>query len=600
MIIFVVSEVYLLELLSICMNKNIHTCIYSLLLFKKVIVASYVYLNMFPISLRHRLLRGCLRKKEGSKVNSATEAFFSFFREILEDENAPEELSESFGSLYITNYTGAQSLPLLFFCLAGSKEITPVDKNKKSCSEGFPLSMRSTLLYPISDSTSPPVIRCHPLWYEHSSPVAVLRLVVSLLSSFDNDEDVDFSRFNSEIETKIVDECEKNGSAKNRVVEKAFLCSASLKISKNSHFLSFKVPYSSQKEKRILQFDIFLDLQRERFPVLVHSLSSSGTASKNSCNEEFSPPFCDSALTASTHQLVHHIRKRESVFLCALANVVSEIIFFIRHGKREYESDDKRAAVSPENYASCPSKWRLELPVYQVRIKAHDNAETRLSILVPNVVETIIDSVISAKFSICQVGTLAIQWLFYISNDMLPLSLESAEALLGLLEHEKKSFCSFDTPFSTRSDVAKTFFVTLFFPASSPSSTSFSEDAKVVEKFFPLPSAVVHCLQGVSRSPSVVMCYIIRKWAPFFQKSVKQIREKWDGRQTQPFLGEVESDVKEEKVTISEKNLSKNEKKLFQYFVASLQKFRPIVQINPCFAAELHSMWRSLVLEQIK
>lgn len=555
-------------------------------------------MNTFPNLLRRRILQGCVRKKEGSKVSSATEAFFYFFREILEDVNAPEELSENFGGLYLTNYAGAQNLPLLFFCFPDTEEKVPVNENRKACSESFPLSVYPVSLCPFSDTTSPPVILCHPLLYKHSSPVVVLRLVVSILSSFD-DGVAGFSRCNSGIEAEILDECKKNASAANKIGETCFFCDASMTMPKKSDCLSLNVPYFSPKEEGILHFDIFLDLQRECFPVLVHPPSSSDTTSMNSCNEELSPPFCGSHLISIAHQLVCQIRKRESLFLRTLANVVSEIIFFIRHGKRERESDEERTAVSPKNYVSCPSKWRLKVPVYQVCIKARDNAETRLSILIPNAVEKVIDSVISAEFSMCQVGTVAIQWLFYISNDMISLSLESAEALLGLLEREERNLCTFDIPFSTRRDITNSFFVTLSFPVSS-SLASFNEDVRVVEKFFPLPSAVVHCLQGVSRSPSVVMCYIIRKWAPFFQKSVKKKREEWERRQTQPFFSEVDSDSKEEMLSINEKNSPKNEKFLFQYLIESLQKFRPIVQINPCFAVELHFMWRSLVLEKIK
>lgn len=554
------------------------------------------------LSVQERIREGYFRKKEGNSVHSASEAVFHFFRESLGDVRTPEEIAGVFGELFLTNYTGAQNLPLWIYFSSKDEE---KEVKCKSGSLRHPLTHSTTSLLPAGTELPLRLSSLPHSFCDCDISITTFRLVISLLSTFSDNKNHDLSSSGTERQEEK-SQRQENDQKRFTGTEFAVLCGErkSTKAENENNTLSIMVPSSTVPEKSLGTFNIEIDVERVYFSVLKPlSLTSRTTLSPlNNKENEVSPFFCtESVLGGVVHQQISQMRRREADFLFQLAKFFREIIFLLENDRKADQREEHASGRSALSLA-FGSPIHITVPLYQIRCEASDAADTRLSALVPNVLENMIDSVITAEHSICQLGTVVLQWMFYVAKNVLPFSLQAAKVLLDLLESEERNIRIFDTSLFIRSDIIR-FLLLLLSPSPPTSLKSTCMEHVKIQKMFPLPSAVVHCLQGVSRSPSVVLCYVIRKWAHFFKKGIRHRKER--GKKV---FSDYLTSTEEEGVQAAGKNTFQcedsstemDERYLFQNLIASFRKFRPMVHPNPCFSAELHSMWRSLVLQYEK
>lgn len=555
---------------------------------------------MFPVSLQKRVAKQWHQRKETTAISTANEAAFHFFQEKLKDIDAPNEISAAFGGLYLTSLVGAEGLPIWILSVPTAAKLRKLSM-ECDAEMGCSVLMRPiSLADPIDSNFCVKMRLPHLSGLESGTSVTLFRLVVSTLSSFS-----DSNSTNSDLSSA---KDKKEVRKKQRGSEKITLKNGDEGVSSCTRYpqeaikcdtLTAMVPYCKLLEKGVRTFQMQLNVKREYFPILGASLTPSTSDSANSSTKEPRSSFSyGSSLLDDVNELISQMRKREGGFLLELAELFRSLISLLRDGKKGQDTEKSEPRATP---LSCNLSVQVTVPLYQIRFLAHDTAETRLSTMVSNVLERIIDSVITAEYSMCHLGTIALQWLFYVSNNALPLSLRAAEVFLELIQSEEKNLRSINSFLCSRSDILHS--LAPFIHASDSSLPTAGDGVDgIAEKMFSLPSAVVHCRQGVSRSPSVVMCYIIRRWAPFFRKSICKRREQLAG------LASKDLGPKKKEGTVGMESTSSyngdstsdgGEKLFFQDFLSSFRKFRPMILPNACFAAELHSIWRALVLDKI-
>ncbi|CAD2219573.1 Dual specificity phosphatase, catalytic domain containing protein, putative [Angomonas deanei] len=88
------------------------------------------------------------------------------------------------------------------------------------------------------------------------------------------------------------------------------------------------------------------------------------------------------------------------------------------------------------------------------------------------------------------------------------------------------------------------------------------------------PSTIVHCLQGVSRSASVVLIYFMQTYSKFLS-TVRQF--------------EIQNNV----------SIQTDKSQLVSYagLLEAVQALRPVVRPNVCFAVEMLALWKRWIEE---
>ncbi|RHW68248.1 kinetoplastid-specific dual specificity phosphatase [Trypanosoma brucei equiperdum] len=267
----------------------------------------------------------------------------------------------------------------------------------------------------------------------------------------------------------------------------------------------------------------------------------------------------------------------------------------------------------------------LSVPIYYFAISMEDNATSRIADVV-DVVEDFMHLLIDAATSVVMETTVILQCLVHIANtfgangpqlsENVSESNDAAakEALLALHRltevmvkktREKQEPRGAVKTAAARNDdcteAAEQISSDVAWPARGdgfqPLVLSLGNDLEPSDflraTLCVLPGVLVHCLKGVSRSPSIIMAYYIRRCAGRIRTPLQQVVE---GER-----GSLHSDDPTNNAAPSGDESGNGDMHVFSFssLLQCLQRARPVVNPQVCFLAELRSMWMRITRERL-
>nr|CCC95016.1 conserved hypothetical protein [Trypanosoma congolense IL3000] len=233
----------------------------------------------------------------------------------------------------------------------------------------------------------------------------------------------------------------------------------------------------------------------------------------------------------------------------------------------------------------------LTVPIYYLHLCIRDNASSRIGEydkVATNFMQLIIDGVVS----VVRRTTAILQGLVFISNMMQsvkPASSMEMESELQKIVHDALAALYHCTELLLRGGGeeqrdGKDLLHSTFSLASivALEDTEFEKYSFLANVSCSLPSVLVHCLKGVSRSPSIVMAFYMRTCAEKFYMLSKVLKG----------LEGATSDAD----ALQSSNISSDDIYVFSFphLLQCLRRARPVVNPQICFLAELRSMWMGI------
>ncbi|CCD19485.1 hypothetical protein, conserved [Trypanosoma vivax Y486] len=315
-------------------------------------------------------------------------------------------------------------------------------------------------------------------------------------------------------------------------------------------------------------------------------------------------PICQGNTAAAAVQEHHRrlLQYHECVFLGSLVECLRTMLraqsltVEERHDQGQGATDE--CGEGGEFNGTCPGgtlfaggePMTLLVPVYYLAVHIEDNASSQIT-SVAHVATHFMDLLIDPKTSAVLESTRFVQSMVLISDAMgekagangkSDVALRNLnDALIALHGQAEAALCM------SRQRLCS-------------ASGAVCERSKLPNKEFPellsstpqqLPGVLVHCLRGVSRSPSIIVAYYLQKCSrDFWMLSRIPRLDTGSPRATTQLTdrGSVDAaEMEEEKAVFS-----------FPRMLQCLREARPVVNPQVCFLAELRAMWFDIAAKE--
>lgn len=289
-------------------------------------------------------------------------------------------------------------------------------------------------------------------------------------------------------------------------------------------------------------------------------------------------------LSLPTLEHLKEISECEEQFLQQIIGVLSFLLIFI---------EQVHEMGNCTTFAPKSTQATLTIPIYQMRIQAPDSPKFRLSKVLPYT-NALMDSVISSQKSVCDLSTWLVQWLLCVASSNKHHDLKFSGVVKRVKRYitdylllVRQSTSAMIDRENQRRDVKNAIVETTLRFLMKPNPNA---EVPSLVHLAPLPGALVHCQLGVSRSPTIVIGYMISTWFLTFQQGLELKKNVHPLSCIDPVRSSDSDENSSDQRVAAE---------LFLLFFDAFRKGRPIIQPQSCFMAELRSLWMRLIVPSL-